>query len=256
MSMTQQDDHKNIWLSFNMCDDYDYQHAYIFDQIESLKSESIFDHSFDTSDSNKNFDCLSFMDFSSNASSIQERKEDLSAPVKSLFTTCKKSNKPKVERVKREKKIIPPKETLICPHVECGMTFRHKWIYERHMSSHSSFKFFKCQEVGCNKSYKSKENLNLHIKNIHEKVKPYQCSYCELKFSHRNGKTYHERKFHNNYLPHVCTFDNCSKSYASKSALNYHMTNQHNNDCVMFNNKVNDVNGYNDDVFINVNNNY
>lgn len=74
-------------------------------------------------------------------------------------------------------------------------------------SSLFSGRTFKCVEEGCEKSYKSKENLNLHIKNIHLKEKPYNCKYCPALFSHRNGKTYHERKFHTKYLPHKCHYE-------------------------------------------------
>lgn len=55
-------------------------------------------------------------------------------------------------------------------------------------------KFFKC--VLCTKIYKSKENLNLHRLNIHMNHKPYKCSMCSRRFSHRNGKLYHEKNFH------------------------------------------------------------
>jgi uncharacterized Zn-finger protein len=41
------------------------------------------------------------------------------------------------------------------------------------------------------------------------------------------GKTYHERKVHINYLPHKCPMSGCEISFASKSALNYHMITQH-----------------------------
>ena len=75
-----------------------------------------------------------------------------------------------------------------------------------------NFHTYKCDYEDCNKIYKSKENLKLHIKNIHLKEKPYSCRFCDSLFSHRNGKnlilikgkTYHERKFHTNYLPHKC----------------------------------------------------
>lgn len=52
----------------------------------------------------------------------------------------------------------------------------------------SGSKIFKCSAKNCGKSYKSKENLNLHIKNKHLGVKPYTCKFCTSKFSHRNGK--------------------------------------------------------------------
>jgi hypothetical protein len=73
---------------------------------------------------------------------------------------------------------------------------------------------FGCPDRDCGKVYKSKENLTLHYRNIHLKEKPYSCKYCSAEFSHRNGKinfnlgkTYHERKFHTNYLPHICEID-------------------------------------------------
>ena len=47
---------------------------------------------------------------------------------------------------------------------------------------------FKCEEKGCSKVYRTKENLKLHILNIHLRLKPYECNYCSRRFSHRNGK--------------------------------------------------------------------
>jgi hypothetical protein len=98
-------------------------------------------------------------------------------------------------------------------------------------------KIFKCNEPKCTKSYKSKENLTLHIKNFHLNEKPYSCKYCDSTFSHRNGKTYHERKFHTNYLPYKCTINGkiiikkileCELTFADKTALNYHLKSKHN----------------------------
>lgn len=179
---------------------------------------------------NNSFDCFSFMDFSNTDDKLPE------LPIKSnksLFISDTKE-KPKMlfYTYKKEKKVKQP--AMICYFKECGMAFRHKWIFEKHLSSHIDGKFFKCPEPECNKLYKSKENLNLHMKNIHEGIKPYQCKYCSIRFSHRNGiyiviigKTYHERKFHNHFLPHVCNLFNCTKAFASRSALNYHKMNQH-----------------------------
>ena len=83
---------------------------------------------------------------------------------------------------------------------------------------------FKCY---CGKQYNSKENYNLHYKNVHLKIKPYKCNFCEISFSHRNGKNYHERKYHTFIFPYVCKNKNCKKLFASNSALNYHMKTKH-----------------------------
>ena len=140
--------------------------------------------SYDTSFSQKaNFDCLSFMDFSN---SEEKTEESSQKKVKSLFMAEFDEKKKKLfYTYKKEKKVKQP--SMICDYKDCGMAFRHKWIFERHLSSHESGKFFKCLEPTCNKLYKSKENLNLHTKNIHEGIKPYQCKYCPIRFSHRNG---------------------------------------------------------------------
>ena len=67
---------------------------------------------------------------------------------------------------------------------------------------------FSCKHKGCEKKYVSNENLKLHNSNIHLRKKPYKCKFCKSKFSHLNGKTYHERKEHLNYLPFSCESNN------------------------------------------------
>ena len=88
-------------------------------------------------------------------------------------------------------------------------------------------KVYFCEYSNCGKSYRSKENLNLHIQNVHENTKPYQCSYCEMRFSHRNGRIYHERKNHTKHLPYQCTYDNCMLFFPCKSAMVAHIKSAH-----------------------------
>ena len=57
-------------------------------------------------------------------------------------------------------------------------------------------KQWKCTYDNCIKAYCSKENLKLHIKNVHLNEKPYPCYFCNLRFSHRNGRIYHQKKVH------------------------------------------------------------
>ena len=74
-----------------------------------------------------------------------------------------------------------------CSFDNCKKNFRFKWILDRHCVSHKVSKTYCCFYKGCPKAYKSKENLNLHVKNIHLKEKPYSCRFCQSVFSHRNG---------------------------------------------------------------------
>ena len=78
----------------------------------------------------------------------------------------------------------------------CLSSFKREKNYQNHFISHFYVNVFKCTYIDCNKEYKTKENLILHIKNKHLKIKPFKCSICNSLFSQRNGKIYHERKFH------------------------------------------------------------
>ncbi len=128
----------------------------------------------------------------------------------------------------------------------CHKRFTSKRTLDKHFQAHVKCAQFKCPFKGCEKEYRSKENMNLHYKNIHLNDKPYKCKYCSSLFSHRNGKrlflnlflgkTYHERKFHTHVMPYVCdlkrksnslTVLECGQTFASKSSLTYHKTNQH-----------------------------
>lgn len=151
-------------------------------------------------------DCRSLNEFNLNLNELNNSQEDFS-----------KSSKLNFDKLKEESPISGKTDTS--PN-----------------ASLFASRLFRCSELNCDKVYKSKENLTLHIKNIHLKEKPYNCKYCPALFSHRNGKTYHERKFHTKYLPHKCPFESkilylifldCSVAFASKSALSYHLKSQH-----------------------------
>jgi hypothetical protein len=92
-------------------------------------------------------------------------------------TKLENSN-PLKKKKKREKRFE-------CKYENCKKSFEYKWILSRHLDSHFCFRLFKCET--CSKSYKSKENLNLHVKNKHLGLKPYNCDFCDSRFSHRNG---------------------------------------------------------------------
>lgn len=97
---------------------------------------------------------------------------------------------------------------FVCNLNNCKKIYNKKWLFERHLNAHydKRDKYF-CYLPGCDKSYKSRENLNIHFINIHNNIKPFQCKYCAARFSHRNGKLYHERKYHRNLLDFKCEFE-------------------------------------------------
>lgn len=112
-----------------------------------------------------------------------------------------------------------------CKEEKCGKTFSRHLLLEKHYRSHKCqnsstkeiTKEFKCNFNGCVKTYKSKENLVLHFKNIHENMKPYSCKFCDSRFSHRNGKLYHEKRFHSSEA--APTASNLCNSYSSSNNI-------------------------------------
>lgn len=74
-----------------------------------------------------------------------------------------------------------------CSYQDCKKDFKLQTRYSRHSQAHLTIKAYKCSYPNCSKVYKSRENLNLHVKNIHNMLKPYKCQYCLAIFSHRNG---------------------------------------------------------------------
>lgn len=104
---------------------------------------------------------------------------------------------------------------------------QHEVFFELNSANQKYRKQHNCIYDNCKKAYRSKENLNLHIKNFHFKEKPYQCLYCPARFSHRNGRIYHERKNHTSYLPYTCSFNNCDQSFPCKSAMMAHTKSVH-----------------------------
>jgi len=126
------------------------------------------------------------------------RQDKIDWPMSEEITNNKRTCSSTSKEVKKEQKldiissfsyINAPKrqKSFICAFEGCGKKFDYKWIHDRHINSHFCFKLHKCDYEGCDKAYKSRENLNLHIKNKHLGEKPYQCRYCNSRFSHRNG---------------------------------------------------------------------
>ena len=66
---------------------------------------------------------------------------------------------------------------------------------------------------------------NLYIKDVHEGVKPYQCSACPAAFSQRSKMILHYESIHEGKKPHKCS--QCDKSFAQKNQLNSHVTGVH-----------------------------
>ena len=63
----------------------------------------------------------------------------------------------------------------------------------------------------CDKRFSSSSGKTKHER-IHTKEKPYQCAYCDKRFSQSNNKTIHERVNHTKEKPHQCAY--CDKRFS------------------------------------------
>lgn len=93
--------------------------------------------------------------------------------------------------------ICKPAEEITADNFNCGTcqkNFSSKFALDKHSITHMKNVIFKCPFKGCEKIYKSKENMTLHFKNIHLNDKPYKCKFCNSLFSHRNGKLIRQLK--------------------------------------------------------------
>ena len=76
----------------------------------------------------------------------------------------------------------------------------------------------------CGKFFSQKDQLNLHIKAVHEGRKDYKCHICGKSFSHPVNVTNHIRAVHEDRR-HNC--DNCEKSYRNIRDLKKHILKVH-----------------------------
>ena len=87
----------------------------------------------------------------------------------------------------------------------------------QHMRVHSDARGFKCEP--CNKYYKSKMNLRLHIRCVHQKIRRYVCSTCGATFRSYSGHRDHERA-HAGVRLYTCSF--CAKKLSNRKRLADH----------------------------------
>lgn len=94
---------------------------------------------------------------------------------------------------------------------------RHNFIH------HSKLKPFKCDEPGCNSSFKESRALNEH-KNLHTGQKPYVCEFCSQAFAHSAMLRMHRQRHIN---PDKFKCSTCGERFVNGQSLRQHETRQH-----------------------------
>ncbi|ERL91116.1 gastrula zinc finger protein XlCGF57.1 [Dendroctonus ponderosae] len=110
-------------------------------------------------------------------------------------------------------------EVTIDPAVctTCNKTFKSKYILNVHLKRHKFKGQFLC--TLCGKGFNSQGCLNRHTR-VHTGEKNYQCEICQKRFPSSNNLNIHLRT-HTGVKPYLCNL--CGKSFSNRTGLNFHV---------------------------------
>ena len=69
----------------------------------------------------------------------------------------------------------------------------------------------------CKKSFTRKQNVEKHVKTVHENMKDFECNPCEKRFSLKNHLETHFKLVHEKIKAYKCSF--CAKSFGQNWTL-------------------------------------
>ncbi|XP_017793662.1 PREDICTED: zinc finger protein 664-like [Habropoda laboriosa] len=154
-------------------------------------------------------------------------------------------NSDESELVDKAKQIIDDRVSYKCDM--CKKFIFTKRGFLRHIRVHSDKRPCKCDL--CGKSYRIEQDLARHIRDVHERLKKYNCDICGRAFANKGSKDDHRRihtgerpyaceycpkmfrtlnsiyihnRVHTDYKPHKCSY--CGKYFRSKQRLTHHET--------------------------------
>lgn len=110
--------------------------------------------------------------------------------------------------------------TGIRPHKcsYCGKEFIQVGGLKAHLFHHTGENGFACEH--CGKCFNRKARLQMHIRYVHEKVKPYNCSNCGKSFVRKEDLNRHS-VLHTGVKAYQCPV--CNKTFAIKPSLKLHL---------------------------------
>ena len=84
----------------------------------------------------------------------------------------------------------------------------------------------------CDKSFKKKSGLQVHVQTFHEGKKPYKCSLCEKCFSSKALLSRHFNQVHEKKRPYGCQL--CDLRFGQKAHLVTHLKGKHKSNVSFF----------------------
>jgi len=98
----------------------------------------------------------------------------------------------------------------------CEKSFRSAVVLKVHVSRHKGLRI-RCSQ--CARTYISKDGLKRHIKSVHLKLRPFECTVCPKRFASKVQKERHTIT-HTAEMPYKC--GTCEKLFRHKSSLRNH----------------------------------
>eukprot|EP01129_Flabellula_baltica_P017262 TRINITY_DN9515_c0_g1_i1.p1 TRINITY_DN9515_c0_g1~~TRINITY_DN9515_c0_g1_i1.p1 ORF type:complete len:273 (-),score=30.37 TRINITY_DN9515_c0_g1_i1:51-869(-) len=106
----------------------------------------------------------------------------------------------------------------------CSKTFESVSKLSYHFKTvHSEDRPYKCHHKDCDKAYKKKSHLKIHVDSKHECVK-HVCGFCGKEMSSSSSLRRHIKTIHEIKKPFECTWEKCCESFASEKLLLKHMS--------------------------------
>ncbi|XP_017841449.1 zinc finger protein 782-like [Drosophila busckii] len=115
-----------------------------------------------------------------------------------------------------------------CTEDGCDRAFNRLHCLSEHLKQHvGDTSLFNCEQAGCNKSYRHKPTLVMHMRRCHNlgpELRSHVCEFCGKIFNSSavlNDHRYTHRD--KSQLPHACSESNCNQRFSTKEKLKVHM---------------------------------
>ena len=126
---------------------------------------------------------------------------------------------PKLSKLEHAKKHVKTQPKNNCKH--CGKNFLLKWVLEEHERLHTGEKPIQC--ASCEKSFRAKQGLYIHVKTHHTKTLTTKCDPCGKTFHSKRDLSKHLSKYHGEDEGFKC--NKCDDWFVTSKGLESHLKN-------------------------------
>ena len=116
----------------------------------------------------------------------------------------------------------------------CEKQFKNAKTLNRHKTYVHEIRLvlLHCLEENCDRKFKTRGDLKVHLLTVHSNGKPFTCDYagCAHKCNKASNLKAHKARKHNVGVFHVCEEKDCGKMFKTKGDLKAHLSTAHSNE--------------------------